>query len=293
MKSGYVKHKIVNLLPIHKIVTVNYFEFDKHFQFQKEKHDFWEMIYVDKGEVLVTLPQQQIRLKQGEGLFHKPNELHRHSADGISAPNLFIISFVCHSDAIRFFKNKKFHASDKVKELISSIIEEAFSAFILPENDPYRSEIKVKSSAPAGAWQMIRTYLEQMLIQILREDTQTESGKLFLSKKSMEDHIARAVLEILDKHLYSNITMDEISEQLNYSKTYLSKIFKNSCGFSIKHYYCMLKIAEAKRLIRERNHNFSEISDRLGFDNAHYFSRVFKRITDMTPSEYAHSVKID
>ena len=58
-------------------------------------------------------------------------------------------------------------------------------------------------------------------------------------------------------------------------------------------FYCQMKINRAKELIREKNHTFTEISEILGFDNALYFSRVFKRITGMSPREYANSVCVD
>ena len=56
-------------------------------------------------------------------------------------------------------------------------------------------------------------------------------------------------------------------------------------------YILKKKIGEAKRLIREDKLNFTQISDVLCFDNPHYFSTVFKRVTNMTPSEYKNSVK--
>ena len=51
-----------------------------------------------------------------------------------------------------------------------------------------------------------------------------------------------------------------------------------------------VRINRAKELIREGVMNFSEISDMLDFDNPQYFSRVFKRETGMTPSEFKHSL---
>ena len=48
---------------------------------------------------------------------------------------------------------------------------------------------------------------------------------------------------------------------------------------------------EAKRLIRETNSNFFEISDMLMFSNSHYFSTTFKKYTGMTPSQYKNSCK--
>ena len=73
----------------------------------------------------------------------------------------------------------------------------------------------------------------------------------------------------------------------------LSKRFTKACGYSIIDYYNMMKVNEAKRLIREGRYNFFEISERLMFSNSHYFSTIFKKHTGMTPTQYKNSIKSD
>ena len=57
-------------------------------------------------------------------------------------------------------------------------------------------------------------------------------------------------------------------------------------------YFGKLKIARAKEMIREGSRNFTEIAAALGYQSIYYFSRHFKKVSGMTPSEYASSVKI-
>ena len=57
-------------------------------------------------------------------------------------------------------------------------------------------------------------------------------------------------------------------------------------------YMTKLKIEEAKVLIREEKHSISQISEMLCYDNPHYFSRLFKKVTNMSPKEYKESAKI-
>ncbi len=52
-----------------------------------------------------------------------------------------------------------------------------------------------------------------------------------------------------------------------------------------------MKIDAAKQLIRTEQMNFTQISEKLGYSSIHYFSRQFKKVTGMTPSEYASSIK--
>ena len=57
-------------------------------------------------------------------------------------------------------------------------------------------------------------------------------------------------------------------------------------------FFSMMKIDTAKQMIRDNQLNFTQIADRLGYNSIHYFSRQFKQITTMTPSEYATSIRL-
>ena len=52
-----------------------------------------------------------------------------------------------------------------------------------------------------------------------------------------------------------------------------------------------MKIELAKRYLRDENHNITQIAEMLGYSGIHYFSRQFKKVTDMTPTEYLVSIK--
>jgi quercetin dioxygenase-like cupin family protein len=104
MKATYIKTQLKTIINVSKIVTIHYYEFDKTFDFKGEKHDFWEMVYVDKGQVEVQSEKDTIVLKQGEIIFHKPNEFHAIKAYE-SSPNFFVISFVCNSPSMKYFEN--------------------------------------------------------------------------------------------------------------------------------------------------------------------------------------------
>ena len=110
-RATYVKHKLENILHISRIVSIFYFEFDKDFKFSGEAHDFWEFVYVDKGAIIATAKDKDIPLRQGEILFHKPNEFHKLRADGKLAPNIFVMTFDCHSAAMNYFKACAFAAA--------------------------------------------------------------------------------------------------------------------------------------------------------------------------------------
>ena len=187
-----------------------------------------------------------------------------------------------------FFKNKTAVVPAKLRKYISTIIEEANETF----NSMATTDVKleIKENPPIGGQQMIRTHLEQFLIMLIRSEQETRDLRIFPSKESMENHIVSEMMHLIDEKLYSRISVEEICKTLKYSRSYLSKIFKSASGYTILEYILTQKVREAKKLIRKGSYNFTQISDMLAFDNPHYFSRVFKRITNMTPSEYKNSV---
>lgn len=291
MKAEYIKTGITDTINISKIVTVHYYEFDKSFAYEGEQHDFWEIVYVDKGSVTVRRDDNVDTLSQGEIIFHKPNEFHAIRALD-SSPNFFVITFVCTSSAMRYFEGYKTKLDKSLKPFIASIIREAEQAYIIPKNDIGYLKLTKKKNAPIGSEQLLKTYLEQLLIFLIREITKEQAPFIFPSKESMEGHIAAEIRRFAQNGIYENTRISDICSSLGYSKSYISKLFKAQTGKSISAYTVEIKIDKAKELIRQGDLNFAQISDKLAFDNPQYFSRVFKRITGMTPTEFRYSLEV-
>ena len=81
------------------------------------------------------------------------------------------------------------------------------------------------------------------------------------------------------------LSLNQIAEEMHYSKNYLCKIFKASCGMTITEYVNCLRIQKAYDLVCCTESKLTEISVRCGFSSIHYFSRTFRRITGMTPTQ--------
>ncbi len=90
----------------------------------------------------------------------------------------------------------------------------------------------------------------------------------------------------LQKHFREEVSLKELADKLNISTGYLSTLFKEEVGIGFSEYITRLKIAEAKDLLVNSNKQIQEISDITGYNNPYYFSRVFKKVTGQTPTEY-------
>lgn len=292
MSNPYIKTAIRRDIRIDALVTVHYFEYSKNYCFDGEAHPFWELLYVDKGKIHVTADGTAYHLQQGDILFHKPNEFHALSADGVVAPNLVVISFDSASEALTDFENALFKASEAERNLLADIIVEARRAFRTPLDDPRTAGLERNDDTLFASEQMAALLLEQLLIRLHRREEQTPGRRISSSIKLRSDHdLVERIVGYMQEHTYGNLSFADVCRFSAQSATNLKTIFKSVTGMGVMSYYRALKIDEAKRMLREGEGNITQIADRLGYTSVHYFSRYFKRVTGMTPSEYTLSIQ--
>jgi AraC-like DNA-binding protein len=273
------------------LYSFHYFEFAKDFIFPGERHDFWEFLYVDQGEIDIYAEELGYSLKQGEIIFHQPNEFHSVWANRKIAPNVMVVSFQCHDAEMRHFANKIFTIDDHERTVIVQLLKLATQTFYPPLDDPYYHELTVKTDAPYAALQQIRMNIELLLI-LLRSKEHTLQREYRLStiiQERGENEIIQQAKRVMESHMYQDLSFDQICELLKISKSRLTEIFNRKCGVSVMKYYKYKKIELAKTLIREGNLTFTEISDQLKFNSVHTFSRSFKQMVGTPPTVYAKS----
>lgn len=289
----YQSTKLKKEFHISRIYTVHYFEYEKGYEFLGESHDFWEIVYVDKGEIVVTAENRQFPLKQGEMVFHQPNEYHNLRANGIVAPNIIIVAFECRSPAMDFFRNKVMNLSDYEKHFLSVILKEASEAYASPLDDTFLPKLEKRKSSLFGCEQMIALSLTQLFI-VLRRTAMSAPRKneTILMKRFSHDVVAE-VTDFLAEHIGAKLRFSEIADFAGMSGSSLKNIFRSQTGQGVMTYFAQMKIERAKTLIREGNYNMTQIAAMLGFDSVHSFSRRFKELTGMSPREYGNSVKVE
>ncbi|MGN0331786.1 MAG: AraC family transcriptional regulator [Lachnospiraceae bacterium] len=295
---GYNGIEFKNSITIGKIFSIHYFEYMSDFTFEGESHNFWEFICVDKGEVGITAGSSYTVLKKGEIAFHEPNEFHNVTATGSIAPNLVVISFECSDEAMDFFRKRILKIDETARNILANIIMEARQCYDCRLDDPYLQNMPLKPEVSFGAGQMIKNYLEQFLIHMIRRYSQPvvlskrpASLTLKTTKSKSDEEVFNRIVDYLESNITTHVTIEQICRDNLIGRSQLQKIFKDRCNLGIIEYFSHMKINAAKELIRTNHMNFTQVSEHLGYTSIHYFSRQFKKLTGMTPSEYASSIK--
>ena len=286
MKLHYFKTKPNSVINVTEIVVINYYKFQSDFVFSGEKHNFWEMVYVESGEVEIDRDGERVILKKGEILFHQPNEFHTIKAYN-SSPSVFVISFVCKSVLMEYFRWYQAKLNIELVPFLATIIAETKATYVLPGIN----KLVLRDNAPIGGEQLIKLHFEEFLIMLVRHVAAGQQQVVFSSKELMENHLVAQMKDYMEQKVTENIKIEDLCAVTGYSKTYLSHLFKEQCGISLKQYFTLQKIEYAKKLFREHGHNVTHVADMLNFDNPQYFARVFKKVTGKTPTEYIAQAK--
>ncbi|RKN70673.1 AraC family transcriptional regulator [Paenibacillus ginsengarvi] len=279
-------------LAVRQIITFYYMELPKRFWTPGESHDFWEMCYVDKGHYEVVRGTERIVLEQGELLFYAPDEFHAGRAVNDTAPTLIIISFVCDSEAMRYFEGKTFRPNEDEKLLLSRLVAEGREAFDPPVDSPRMHRPLRRASAAFGSEQMIKNHLEILLVELIRSEARkTPAMPETISAAHYNQTLVEQIVGYMNDHIGESLTIEQICGVFGTGRTRLTTLFRTVTGLGTIAYFNKLKIEHARSLIRQQALSMTELAERLGFTSVHHFSRSFKKEAGMTPTEYARSVK--
>ena len=194
------------------------------------------------------------------------------------------------NDPVRMYLNEigrgnLLTADEEERRYIGNVVKEASSAFSTRLSDPYISVMEKAEDGEFCCEQLIRLNIEMLLISLIRSNKNKKPPAI---KKNST--ILAEITDYLSENAENKVTFRDVVKKFNLSPSVLKKIFREQVGCGVMDYFTRLKIDRAKEMIREEKYNFTEISERLEFNNSQYFTTVFKRVSGMTPSEYAKSV---
>lgn len=105
-------------------------------------------------------------------------------------------------------------------------------------------------------------------------------------KSKNKNYLVENAKKYIREHLHERIVLQDISDEFEVSPNYLSQLFKRFEGIGISEYVSNLKIEKSKELLKDGNLKIYEVANKLGFESAFYFSKVFKRMTGVAPKDF-------
>ena len=242
---------------------------------EPHSHAFFHYIYSLGGHTRVTFGETSFRTEPGSLVLIPPETVHGISSLDTSC--CLDLKFSCSEALAAQITGLPCYlraVDDRAHSLIRNIFEEAVGQ----ERD-YDEIINIR--------------LYELLILLLRQQSGGEAGRMMscYPASALDHENIRQALQIVEQELETPIRVSDLAERCGYSENYFRQVFRESVGMAPNAYINQRKIAKAKELMLYSEQNVTQIAEQLGYQSIHYFSRLFKKVTGITPTDYISRVK--
>lgn len=136
-------------------------------------------------------------------------------------------------------------------------------------------------------WKKILFKETLMDLQEFLTDIFTSIFDLFDNQKGIKNRkITEEIKKYITDHYSEKINLSHLAEKFFLSYSYLSLLFKKETGYSLTDYMCMLRVEKAKELLEDPTVKVYEIGYKVGIEDSHYFTRMFKKYTHLSPTQF-------
>lgn len=243
--------------------------------FKGENHDFWELVYIESGELIVAEDERVYEMTAGQIIFHKPMEFHRFWCPRAKATNVIIISFDGKDGLIQPLGDGVFDLDTDLKNELITLAEFIKDTFTVTDTGigEHKERSKVREALCVLG---LQTFLLHVLEYAGNRQEQSYNTTAMYYRK---------IITTMNEHINENLSVEEIANLCCLGVSNLKKIFAMYAGCGVMYYFNNLKIIKAKELLRQ-GLNVGEVSERLAYSSPNYFSLVFKKYVGKLPTEY-------
>lgn len=263
-----------NVPPLENNFTVKFRIYTAHPTLIPHWHEHIELLFFLKGDCRCIVGGEHLSVNVGDLVVVNPSEIHSFTGDSDN-------EYFCILIYPAFFSDVSF-SSVQISNLVKS--DEYVKRCFINMCTEY------EHSAP-GSDMMLKSYTYQLMAYLMRSyATKTPSQKeQALHSRTLER--LNTVKEYVSNNYQRKITTKELSKTCYLSEGHFCRFFKSTTGKSAVDYVNEYRIERAAVLLKNTDEAISEIAERVGFEDANYFSRTFKKIKKTSPQDYRKGEK--
>lgn len=180
-------------------------------------------------------------------------------------------------ELIGYLQREACLSEQKVKKLLSGFL------FLIEESQQWLSEIEVINNCETlgELYEVYTDFIRQW----------TEDGQCSAEYRG-NNYLIQKILQIVENEYHRDITLQYLSEQLNVSPNYISRLFKKETGKGLFEYINEVRIREAKKMLENETLKIYEVGYEVGFKSPVHFNIVFNKLTGMSPKQYRSNRKV-
>lgn len=273
------------------LLHVDYVKLNQKWNYTNVISPYYRLYYIDDGNGYISNAQGKIQLEAGYMYIIPSYTLcNLNCTDYLS--QYFIHFFEESPDGISLFSNNRTLMKVQANEIDTANFKTILSINpgrgINRSDNPkvYEKNVYYKGYQELNNMQSISTYMEtQGIIMQLLSRFLSSSRFSQKSDSSIPSKILDAI-SYIQVNLHQHLTVAHLAERANQNKDYFSRFFLQYTGVRPLAYIHEKRIERAQYLITTTNKSYAEIATGTGFDNLPHFSKIFKKVTSLTPGQY-------
>ena len=270
------------------ICVHHYFQRDS----QKHDHNFLEIAYIAEGKVLHNINDHKTELQTGDYIFVNYKDIHQYKILSGETADIINCCFLPSVINPLMFSCRDFYELLEAYPLFFS--RNMFN--VLPTQHVFKDKdgtikalfeemIAEYNSSDINNVEIIRINLIKIILLSMRQ--------IYKDTKSIKDNLVLNAIRYIENNLLSpDLSLNDLSVNLNISRQYISRRFKEVTGVTFLEYVQKLKINHCCHLLCTTDDPISEIAEKAGYNDIKNFYLNFKKQTGMTPSEFKKSMKM-
>lgn len=247
-------------------------------------HDFVEMSVLVSGEIFYNIEGNISHLNEQTVLLLNPGMSHYEYSD-VGMKNVQIHIGIRNFNIDRFPKD--------YFPIINPVItlSEHNQAFF----DTCQEILTEREQSKAGSELLLKSLVLKLFVLLLRDAAMlplTDSSLLLTEKEKEKISLVDEVIQYLELNYMEDITVNQIAHHFYTSPASLSRIFKDRTGETLINYLIQLRLSKAKDIIEEDMEiSIRQISKLVGYEDAYYFSKLFKKYYGKPPTLFQKEMK--
>jgi len=268
--------------------SFNVFSIEKEvWDIEYHNHNFYELIVIASGKGTHYLNGITFTYKKGDAFLLRPSDAHTFS---IKNKTRFIyIKFTEH----HIWENLQADKKSELNKVVRLMMEDSSFVYDLAiTNKADRKHLLQLAMVLLYEFSNKSIYSKEVsadlfsaIITILIRNIMNSGGRERVSKGINQ---AERILYYINVNAMDaeKMKLEHLAKEFMFSRNYISIYIKKQTGFSIQQHVMHHKIKAAEKLLNQSNYNINEIADRLGFNDASHFNKIFRTYKNMSPSAF-------
>lgn len=270
---------------------VRFFQYDKRHHIRMNRHDYFELFYLQQGELTCRVQDHSTPMCEGDlavisSTHYHTMQLPAHGS--VSRPRAVTLYFM--PEMIRAADVK----GEDAEYLLPFLMQDTSADYLITQRPDLTQEIfdlirRIHVELPATSSRArlaVKTYLKMILLILVNHYAERHGATEIFNRRQRAIEQLSPLFDYLEGHYQKPLSIESAAAVLGLSKSHFMRLFKQVTGQPFVIYLNHFRIAKAQMLLASTNLSISEVGLEVGFCDQSYFGFIFRNLMHMTPLQY-------